>query len=119
MAVGSWVPLAVVDAVENSQHPRVPGSDHAVEAVAVFGRPNLTRVFLADGSDCVGKNNSPFKEIDPTEEFEVGRRKISRLQIEQRPKRCRKNSLISDVVNCEEGFALLQTRVEGSMGLLQ
>ena len=111
--VGLRTPLVVVHAVQDSGHGRSAVAQHAFQAEAKFRGLDFLAVLPADGGDEVGKYQRALQEIHLAEEFHLGDGEQVPGQREQRQSVGREQSLISHVVNGEDGADVAEGWVFG------
>ena len=64
IAIGRWIPLCVIDAVQNSNQISGPRVQDAFQLLAKLRRLNLFGVFPADGCQHVGENQAALQEVE-------------------------------------------------------
>ena len=66
MPVVFGIPFGVVNAVHDAAEVRGARSQQGVQAEAELGRLDLSRIAVADGVNCVRKNNPALQQVDIT-----------------------------------------------------
>src|SRR5262245_13197738 len=101
MPVGSRIPFAVIDAVDNAAELEAALGQHTLEAAAKVVRLNLPRIAGADSAEPIGEDNAGLQVVEMIEVFKL-------LPVEQPPGKTGrfkqvfgKSALVSQVVQCE------------------
>jgi hypothetical protein len=93
------VPFLVVHSVEDPIEILLPRTDDPLEAAPILGSFDLAGVSPAYGSDGVGKEYSPFEQVEIAEELEVTGSKIALVKVQQVPQREWEASLMGQIMN--------------------
>ena len=103
ITVGGGIPFLVVNPVEHAEEVLRAVAQHALKSLAIFRRLNLLRVSRTHGAEQVGKDQPALHEVHLAVE-------LQRVHVEQPGVEAEfvdhggvEDSLVSEVVNSEEG----------------
>src|ERR1051325_6078287 len=119
MLVALRAPLVVVHAVQNPAQRACTRLQYAFQAKAIFAGLNLLRIFTADGSDVVRKNQRALQKVGLAPELHLVDGEEVPRKHEQRQRVRRKQSLITDVVDGEHGARAAEDRISLVAGAQQ